>query len=180
MNAQTLLRLAQLMMPPTREEWLRAMVHEIQSVPISDREGFALGCLKASCVERIRSMTAAPPLRIVPGLFGAALLTVLCIANGASFLPSAPVVGSFLLVASVLWLAILLAVLSQEARLVAGLAVIGALFYGAIGALALARVPAFVPNGEMLKILAVEGLILFAAAFAAAQIRYFWSAREAC
>ena len=54
----------------------------------------------------------------------------------------------------------------------------GACLYAAVGLLSLAGVPAFVPQGELLQMLALEGVILFAAAFGIAQIAYFWSARQ--
>ena len=177
MSIRLFLRLASLTMPARRGEWLRAMLHELPNIPPGECRDFALGCFRVALIERITLMTAAPPLRIVPGLFGAALLTVLCVANGMTYLASAPVVGGFLLLAAILWLAVLMAVQSQEPRCLASLAIIGAFFYAAIGALALARVPAFVSNGELLKILSIEGLILLGAAYGIAHIRYFWSAR---
>ena len=177
MSARFLLHLAAIAMPAERGEWLRAMLHEFPHVPAAERRAFARGCLLASLIERISPMTATPPLRIVPGLFGAALLTVLCIANGARLFAVDPVVGSFLLLAAALWLAVLLTVQLQSAHRLARLAVVGALLYGALGALSLASLPAFVENAAMLRALALEGLILFAVVFAVAQVPYFWAAK---
>jgi hypothetical protein len=176
MIAKLLIRLAILAMPPARAEWLRAMINEIPSIPPRERSSFALGCLQVSLFERIKPMLVFPPLRIVPGLFAAALLTVLSIANGAKSLVADPVVGGVFLLVGLLWLGVLVAIQSQSARHLANLAVVGALFYGAVGALSLANAPAFVANATMLKALSVEGLSLFAVVFAVAQIPYFWSA----
>lgn len=178
MIARALLRLAGWAMPQRHGDWLRAMLHEYPHIPADQRTAFARGCLCTALVERIAPMTGTPPLRIVPGLFGAALLTVLCLANGVTYLTSAPVVGGFLLLAGCLWLALLLAVQAQTARGVARIAMVGALLYGAIGALALAGLPAFLLNAGMLKALALEGLILFATVFAIAHIPYFWRAHH--
>ena len=178
MTARILLHLAALAMPAGRGDWLRAMVHEFPHVPAAERLAFARGCLFASLLERIRPMTATPPLRIVPGLFGAALLTVLCVANGARLFAVDPVVGSFLLLAAVLWLAVLVTVQLQSAHRLARLAVVGALLYGALGALSLAALPAFVENAAMLRALALEGLVLFAVAFAVSQVPWFWTVNE--
>lgn len=178
MIARTLMRLAELAMPPGRADWLRAMAYELPHIPPARRRAFALGCLRVSLQERIEPMTAAPPLRILPGLFGAALLAVLCLANGIAYLSSAPTVGGFLLLAAALWLAVLLAVQTQTSRGIARLAVVGAALYGAMGVSGLAGVPAFATNAPMLKALALEGIVLFAVVFAVAQIPYFWAARE--
>ncbi len=123
-------------------------------------------------------MTAAPPLRIVPGLFGAALLTVLCLANGARLLSVDPVVGGFLYLAGILWLGVLIAVQAQAARSVARLAIVGVMLYAAIGALSVAELPAFTTNAAMLKALSLEGLILFAVVFTVSRIPYFWATNE--
>lgn len=172
-------RLSALFMPPERADWLRAMIGEYHHVSPAGRNAFALGCLRVSLIERIRHMTATPPLRIIPGLFGAALLTVLCVANGVKLVSVDPVVGAFLLLAGSLWLAILLTVQSQVPRRVAQLAIIGAMLYGALGALSIAGLPAFAANAAMLKALALEGLILFAVVYAVAQVPYFWAANGA-
>lgn len=169
-------RMAAFVMPPGRYDWLIAMRGEVSYLPAADRVPFALGCLRVSLVERIKHMTATPPLRIVPGLFGAALLTVLCTANGVKLFSTDPVVGAFLLLAGSLWLAVLLTVQSQSSRRLAQLALIGAALYAALGALTVAGLPAFLTNAPMLKALALEGLILFAAVFAIAQVPYFWAA----
>ena len=172
------LRFARWTIPAHRAGWLEAMACELAHVSQPDRRRFAIGCLIVALTERIKLMSATPPLRIVPGLFGSALLTVLCLANAVRFYPSSPVVGGFLFMACGLWLAMLFAVHAQTAPGVARIATVGACLYAAVGLLSLAGVPAFVPQGELLQMLALEGVILFAAAFGIAQIAYFWSARQ--
>lgn len=179
MIARICVGLARRAIPVHRADWLQAMLLELDHVPEPDRARFAAGCLVVAMSERMTLMTAAPPLRIVPGLFGAALLTVLCLANAFSYFSAAPVVSGFLLLASGLWLAMLFAVHAQTAQGVAKVATLGAFLYGAVGVLSLARLPAFAAQGSLLQALALEGLILFAAAFGIAQVRYFWAARDA-
>ena len=179
MIASLLMRAARRAMPAGKAAWLNAMASELPHIPQAERSAFALGCLKTSLSERIRTMTATPPLRIMPGLFGAALLVVLCLANVVKFLGGAPVVGAFLLMAAMLWLAILIAVQQQSARVVAQCGVVGALLYASVGLLSLSGLPAFAADGAFLQALAVEGLVLFAAVFAIAHIPYFWAMRGA-
>lgn len=175
MNGERLLRLAARIMPPARRDWVGAMAGDWDHVPQASRKAYALGCLKVALFERIVSMTATPPFRIVPGLFGAALLAVLCLANALRYIAPAPVVGGFLLLAALLWLAMLLAVLARSSRLVGQVAVVGAALYGAVGVLSVAGAPAFATNAALLRALALEGLLLFAVAFAVSRVRYFWA-----
>src|SRR4051794_26479783 len=55
--ARQLMRIAMQLSPRERGEWTQAMCREVEEIP-SDREAlrWALGCLQASCHERLKSM----------------------------------------------------------------------------------------------------------------------------
>ncbi|MEO9461679.1 MAG: hypothetical protein ABJ242_02990 [Marinomonas sp.] len=120
-------------------------------------------------------MTQLPPLRIVPGLLGAALLTVICIGNGAILLPEEPVLGVFLLGAGALWIAVYSVVSAQERDRLMSLSVAGIAFYAAIGILSLTRISAFSDNAMMYGALSLEGIALFMTALVISRIPFFWA-----
>src|SRR4030081_101806 len=55
--SRLLIRAAMRVSPREREEWTQAMCREVEEIP-SDREAlrWALGCLQASCHERLKTM----------------------------------------------------------------------------------------------------------------------------
>ena len=123
-------------------------------------------------------MAKLPPLRIVPGLFGAALLTVLCVGHGVNLISDAPMLGVFLLLAGALWTAVYVVVSAQERDRLASLSVAGIAFYGAIGILSLLGISAFSNNAVMFGALSIEGMMLFAIALIVSRIPFFWALAE--
>lgn len=123
-----LLRLARLTIPDNRLEWLHAMEAELDHVPIFQHRAFAWGCLLTSAQERIKTMTRIPPLRIIPGLFAAAVMVILCLANGIRMFADAPVVGGILIAAGALWIAVWAAVHAQSSERLAKFAIAGLAF----------------------------------------------------
>lgn len=175
MNVSTLLvRLARLTAPDHRAEWLHAMQAELDHIPISQRRDFAWGCLQTSVQERIKHMTRIPPMRIIPGLFAAALMVVLCLANGIRMFADAPVVGGILIAAGALWIAVWAAVHAQSSERLAKFAIAGLAFYAAIGLASLAGAPAFTGNAEFFGALSLEGIVLFLTVLIIAHIPFFW------
>ncbi len=120
-------------------------------------------------------MAQLPPLRIVPGLLGAALLTVLCVGHGVNLISDAPVLGVVLLGAGALWTAVYSVVSAQERDRLASLSVAGIAFYGAIGILSLTGISAFSNNAVMFGALSIEGVMLFAIALIVSRIPFFWA-----
>lgn len=174
-STQLLLSLAKALTPESRREWLSAMQHELPHIPVGERFDFAIGCLTTSIQQRIKTMTQFPPLRIVPGLIGAALLIVLCIGNGVRLISDAPVLGAFLLGAGALWIAVYAVVSAQERHRLASLAVAGIALYAALGILSLIGANAFSENAEMFTALSVEGIVLFVIVLIVSRIQFFWA-----
>ena len=123
-------------------------------------------------------MSQLPPLRIVPGLLGAAILVVLCFGNGIRFMAEVPVLGVMLLGAGALWIAVYCVVSAQERDRLARLSFAGFAFYASIGLLSQFGAPAFADNKEMFSVLALEGIILFAIALIVSRIPFFWALAE--
>ena len=172
------MRLAVYVAPKHRADWLCSMEQELDHVPPDEMQAFATGCLKVSCFERIKNMTTIPPLRIVPGLLASAVIALLCITSGVRFFSDAPVIATFLLLASVLWLFVYGAVYRQSSQLLAKAAISGLVFYTAIGLLGLMGAPVVETNSGFVTALSVEGLVMFAAVFVVARIPYFWAAPQ--
>ena len=169
-----LMRLARFLAASNRGEWLDAMDNELPHIPARNQTSFAAGCFTNHLHERLRMTAKLPPLIIIPGLLGSALLSVLCLANGIRLFGEAPVLGGILLVAALLWGAMFWAVHAQSSSNVARLAVGGLSFYAAIGLAGLLRAPAFSDNSAFFQALALEGLFLFGAAMVIAFIPVFW------
>lgn len=154
------------LMPPARADWCDAIEAEFHHLPDSQRTSLALECFAVALCERAIAMKPFNIAVFAATLFVTALLALLGAANAIRLFTSDPSVAVALAGSTLIWTGAFTATVMHRHDMVRLLAAGGAAYYAAVGAAALARLPAFASSPHFLTGLAIEGMVLMAALFA--------------